>query len=59
MAAQSAAVNCGPLSLVMVVGTPNLWIHPCSSAVAQSAAEVADIGIASGHLVVRSMTVKM
>jgi len=50
-------VNCAPLSLVMVSGTPNLWIHPWSRADAQSAAVVDDRGIASGQRVVRSMTV--
>jgi hypothetical protein len=41
----------------MVEGTPNLWIHPVSSAVAQSAAVVDDRGTASGHLVVLSIIV--
>ncbi len=34
----SAEVNCGPLSLVMVEGSPNLWIQPTKWAASQSAA---------------------
>jgi hypothetical protein len=41
----------------MVDGTPNLWIHPVSSAAAQSAAVVDESGTASGHLVVLSIIV--
>jgi hypothetical protein len=37
-AAHSAEVNCGPLSLVIVDGTPNHCIQPVNSAAAQSAA---------------------
>ncbi len=53
----NAEVNCGPLSLVMVEGSPNLWIQPTKwvasqSAASQSAADVEERGIASGHLVV-------
>ncbi len=51
-------VNCAPLSEVMYAGTPNLWIQPVNNAVAQSAAEIPEIGMASGHLVVLSTTVK-
>jgi hypothetical protein len=42
-------VNCGPLSLVMIAGTPNLWIHPWRRAAAQSAAVVDASGSASGQ----------
>ena len=38
--AHNEDVNCGPLSLVMIAGNPNLWIHPCRRAAAQSAAVV-------------------
>jgi hypothetical protein len=57
--AQSAEVNWGPLSLVIAEGTPNRCIHPAKRAAAQSAAEVDCSGIASGHLVVLSMAVKI
>jgi hypothetical protein len=57
-AAHKLDVNCVPRSEVMVVGTPNLVIHPWNKAAAQSVAEVAVIGMASGHRVVLSMTVK-
>jgi hypothetical protein len=50
-------VNCGPLSLVMIAGTPNLWIHPWRRAAAQSAAVVDASGSASGQRVVLSITV--
>ena len=53
----SAEVNCGPLSLVMVEGSPNRWIQPTKRAAAQSAVDVEESGTASGHLVVRSMIV--
>jgi hypothetical protein len=56
-AAHTVDVNCGPLSLVIAAGSPNLWIHPEKRAAAQSAAEVAETGTASGHLVVLSMMV--
>jgi hypothetical protein len=56
-AAHSEDVNCGPLSLVIVSGTPNLWIHPWRRAAAQSAAVTDVSGIASGQRVVLSMTV--
>jgi hypothetical protein len=58
-AAQSAEVNWGPLSLVIAEGMPNRCIHPTKRVAAQSAAEVDSSGIASGHLVVLSMTVKI
>ena len=57
-AAHKLDVNCVPRSEVMVVGTPNLAIHPWNKAAAQSVAEVAVIGMASGHRVDLSMTVK-
>ena len=56
-AAHTADVNCGPLSLVIAAGSLNLWIYPEKRAAAQSAAEVAETGTASGHLVVLSMMV--
>jgi hypothetical protein len=52
-----AEVNCGPLSLVMIPGTPNLWIHPWRRAAAQSAAVVDVSGNAPGQRVVLSITV--
>jgi hypothetical protein len=39
-----AEVNCGPLSLVMIPGTPNLWIQPWRRAAAQSAAVMDESG---------------
>ncbi len=51
------AAHCGPLSLVIEDSTPNRCIQPVNSAAAQSAAAVDNNGIASGHLVVQSMTV--
>jgi hypothetical protein len=53
-----AEVNCGPLSLVMIPGTPNLWIQPWRRAAAQSAAVMEVSGNASGQRVVLSMIVK-
>jgi hypothetical protein len=41
----------------MVEASPNRCIQPAKRAAAQSAADVEESGIASGHLVVRSMTV--
>jgi hypothetical protein len=55
--AHNEDVNCGPLSLVMIAGTPNLWIHPWRRAAAQSAAVVEASGSASGQRVVLSITV--
>jgi hypothetical protein len=55
--AHKEEVNCGPLSLVIISGTPNLWIHPWRRAAAQSAAVVVVSGIASGQRVVLSITV--
>jgi hypothetical protein len=57
--AHTADVNWAPRSLVIVSGTPNRWIHPCSKAAAQSAAVTELSRIASGHLVVLSKTVKI
>jgi hypothetical protein len=57
-AAQSEDVNCGPLSLVMIPGTPKRCIQPCRRAAAQSAAVVEASGIASGQRVVLSTMVK-
>jgi hypothetical protein len=54
---QTELVNCRPRSLVIVDGTPKRWIHPERRACAQSAAVVEVSGTASGHLVVRSITV--
>jgi len=55
--AHNEDVNWGPLSLVMISGTPNLWIQPWRRAAAQSAAVVEVRGIASGQRVVLSTTV--
>ena len=49
--AQTAEVNCTPLSVVMTAGTPNLEIHPATRASAQTVAVVEDNGITSTHLV--------
>jgi hypothetical protein len=57
-AAHSEEVNCVPLSLVMVSGTPKRWIHPEKRAAAHSAAVVPVSGTASGHRLVRSTIVK-
>jgi hypothetical protein len=55
--AHNEEVNCGPLLLVMVSGTTNLWIHPWRRAAAQSAAVVEVSGIACGQRVVLATTV--
>jgi hypothetical protein len=39
-----AEVNCGPLLLGMIPGTPNLWIQPWRRAAAQSAAVMDESG---------------
>ncbi len=57
--AHNADINWGPLSLVIAEGRPNRCTQPAKRAAAQSAVEVDVRGIASGHLVVLSMTVKM
>ena len=51
-------MNWAPLSEVRVDGTPNLEIHESMKTLAQESAEVEDMGMASGHLVVLSMIVK-
>ena len=56
-AAQSDDVNCGPLSLVMIPGTPKRWIQPWRRAAAQSAAVVEASGTTSGQRVVLSTIV--
>jgi hypothetical protein len=56
-AAQTAEVNWGPLSLVIAAGSPKHCTQPEKRAAAQSAAEVAETGTASGHLVVLSTIV--
>jgi hypothetical protein len=55
--AHSEEVNWGPLSLVIISGTPKRCIHPWRRAAAQSAAVVEVRGIASGQRVVLSTTV--
>ncbi len=55
--AHNEDVNWGPLSLVMISGTPNLWIQLSRRAAAQSAAVVDMSGTASGQRVVLSPTV--
>jgi hypothetical protein len=55
--AHNEDLNCGPLSLVMISGTLNLWIHPCRRAAVQSAVVVEASGIASSQRVVLSITV--
>ncbi len=52
-------MNCGPLSDVMAAGTPNRAIQPETRAVAQSAALVLSMGMASIHLLFLSIMVKM
>jgi hypothetical protein len=56
--AHNEEVNWGPLSLVIISGTPNRWIQPWRRAAAQSAAVVEESGTASGQRVVLSTTVK-
>jgi hypothetical protein len=55
--AQTAEVNWGPLSLVIAAGSPNRCTQPEKRAATQSAADVAETGTASGHLVVLSTIV--
>jgi len=55
---QMEDANWGPLSLVMVAGTPNRWAYPWSSPAAQSAAVTTASGRASGQRVVLSRTVR-
>ena len=54
---QREETNCGPRSEVIVDGTPNLEIQPEKRTMAQSEAEMAERGIASGQRVVQSMMV--
>ena len=56
--AQREEVNCAPQSEVILAGTPNLEIQQEIKALAQSSAEVEDIGTASGQQEVLSMMVK-
>ena len=56
-AAQTAKVNCAPLSEVITAGTPNLATQWWSKARAQAMAVVEVKGMASGHLVDLSTTV--
>ena len=55
---QTADANCRPRSEVMRAGTPKREIQPEKRALAQSAAEIEETGIASNHLVERSTMVK-
>ena len=55
---QREEVKWAPLSEVRVEGTPNLEIHELMKTLAQESADVEDMGMASGHLVVLSMIVK-
>ena len=50
-------VNCGPLSDVISTGTPKRAIQCRAKALPTEAASVRASGMASGHLVNRSMTV--
>ena len=58
MPLQRAEVNCGPLSEVMILGTPKRETQLYMSAVQSAGAVVSVSGIASGHLVYRSRMVK-
>ena len=51
MADHKEEVNCAPLSLVMIAGTPNRAIHPWNKADAHSVAEIPWRGNASGQRV--------
>jgi hypothetical protein len=51
--------NCAPRSVVIVSGTPKREIQEKTKALAHTVADVADKEMASIHLDVRSMTVKM
>ena len=57
--AHTAEVNCTPLSVTMTAGTPKREIHPATRASAQAVAVVEERGIASTHLVERSIIVMM
>ena len=54
---QRVLVNWVPWSVVIVDGAPNRAIHAVTKAVRQVSAAMLDRGMASGHLVVRSMMV--
>jgi hypothetical protein len=56
---QRLEVNCGPRSEVIVSGTPKREIQEKVKVFAHAAADVSESGIASIHLDVRSMTVKI
>jgi hypothetical protein len=56
---QMFEVNCVPRSEVIISGTAKREIQEKIKALAHAAAGVSDKGIASIHLDVRSMTVKM
>jgi len=57
MSDHRAAVNCGPLPLVITTGAPNRLIQPEKRAVAQSAAVVKEGGTASSQRVFLSVIV--
>ena len=54
----SEEVNCVPLSLVTIEGTPKCEIQPWNKAETHSAVEIPVKGITSGHRVDLSMQVK-
>ena len=56
--AQTAEVNCTPLSEVRVAGTPNLLTQLLKKAAAQLEVEVLTSGTASAHLVLLSTMVR-
>jgi hypothetical protein len=56
---QRLEVNCGPRLEVIVSGTPKREIQGKVNAFAHAATDVSERGIASIHLDVRSMTVKI
>jgi hypothetical protein len=56
---QTFEVNCGPQLEVIVSGTPKQVIQEKKQACVHTATEVSESGIASIHLDVRSMIVKM
>jgi hypothetical protein len=56
---QRFEVNCGPQSEVVVSGTPKWEIQVKVKAFANAAADVSERGIASIHLDVRPMIVKI
>jgi hypothetical protein len=56
---QRFEVNCGPQSEGIVSGTPKHKIQEKVKALAHAAADVSEKGIASIHLDIRSIIVKM